>query len=252
MKGSIIVGWQCSIIPYFYHRHCLLNIIGKQDHFKTENLTPMIHIKIFKISALFFCFLFFHHVALSQSTFVENHNIPDLNINNSPNETQIHVNPQKGFTGILEMGVVVGDRNRLKLNAIGSYFVAPWLSTGIGTGFRVFQVGDDRTVPLFADFRFYPGKNNSSLFIAAGAGASFKLNNGEHNPMLLFSFTVGTRFQVSRRSFINLNIGYEMQEEIAYVGHWSHIVQPGAVGRFIGTPVKIKQHGATASLGFSF
>jgi hypothetical protein len=212
----------------------------------------MIYIKIFKICALIFCFLFLHHAALSQSTFVENHNIPDLNINNSPNETQIHANPQKGFTGILEVGVVAGDGNRLKLNAIGSYFVAPWLSTGIGTGFRIFQVGDDRTVPLFADFRFYPGKNNSRFFIAGSAGASFKLNNGEHNPMLFLSFTVGTRFQVSRRSFVNLSFGYEMQEEIAYDGHWSHIVQPGAVSTFISNPVKIKQHGATANLGFSF
>jgi hypothetical protein len=197
--------------------------------------------KNFKSVLLTVAMLFAHLALFTQTASGDDTPNAGLLINTHLEEMQADADRPKGFTGFLETGIVVGKDNRVKLNVVGSYFMLPWLSTGLGAGLRYFNDRSFSTVPVFADLHVYPGKNRQGFYIAGGAGTTFNLNDSRNNPSLFISVTVGTGMQVARRSFIHFSIGYEMEEISSYWGYYNSYKL-----------VKYNSHGANVNIGFSF
>jgi hypothetical protein len=229
----------CTSVEPFCQMNLFSIFLHQQDFIFLQNTNLMVF-KNFKAVVLTVAMLFAHLALFTQTASGDDTPNADLLINTHLGEMQADADRPKGFTGILEAGVVVGNDNRVKLNGVGSYFVLPWLSTGLGAGLRYFNDRSVSTVPVFADLRFYPGKKRQGFYISGGAGTTFNLNDSRDNPSLFISVTVGTGIQVARRSFIHFSIGYEMEEIRTFWGYYYY------------ARVKNKAHGANVNIGFSF
>jgi hypothetical protein len=142
----------------------------------------------------------------------------------SNNNIQTGDGLKTGYKGIIELGyqIGVGDygMDRLKLNFINGYQFNPNISLGFGLGLRYYEDKyyiDDNDVlfPIFTDFRVNFTDNKISPFVSAGIGYSFKSEDFDGVGFLL-NPTVGVSFMVSKKSALNVSLGYELQRYASY------------------------------------
>lgn len=123
---------------------------------------------------------------------------------------------KKKYLGIVELGYAFGvdyyNINFLKLNVINGYRINPYFSVGIGAGLRYYFEGESAIIPLFLDFRTNIIDKKVSPYLALGCGYSFNATNSFEGVGLLFNPTAGIRFKMSKKSSINVGIGYELQK----------------------------------------
>ena len=121
---------------------------------------------------------------------------------------------QPGYKGIIEWGYQIGVGNfgidRLKLNIINGGQLNPYFSLGFGTGLRYYYNISALLIPIFADFRINFINNTVSPYLSLGVGYSLDALHGE-GAGAFFDPTVGVSFKISRKSAINVGVGYEMQ-----------------------------------------
>jgi hypothetical protein len=128
---------------------------------------------------------------------------------------------KKGYKGIIDIGYQIGigdyGMDRLKFNFINGYQFNPNISIGLGLGLRYFIVDGTAYVPIFTDFRTTFLDNNISPYFSLGIG--YSVTNGGGVGFFL-NPNLGTSFKVSKRSAINLGIGYELQKMDLWFGNY--------------------------------
>jgi len=122
---------------------------------------------------------------------------------------------QSGYKGIVEMGYQSGTGNygmdRFQFNFINGGQIGPYFSLGFGTGLRYYFDSEAALIPFFADFRVNFIDFRVSPYFSLDVGYSFDATNNFEGVGFLLNPTVGASFKISRRSAINVGLGYEMQ-----------------------------------------
>ncbi|MEI6089014.1 MAG: hypothetical protein WCR42_01040 [bacterium] len=114
-----------------------------------------------------------------------------------------------GYQGTIEAGLDIGEIDLLKVNIINAYRFNPYYSIGIGIGLRL---GDGRypiSVPVFFDFRTNLLNKKVSPYLALALGYSLDLEENLEGQGLFINPTVGISFKISRKSFLNIGMGFE-------------------------------------------
>lgn len=132
-----------------------------------------------------------------------------------------------GYRGTVEVGyqLGVGDfgLDRLKMNIINAYQLSPYFSLGIGTGLRFYYDADAALIPVFADFRAYVLNHKVSPYLSLGAGYSFNATNNLDGVGIFLNPAAGVSFKVSKKSSMNIGLGYEMQRmDFFFYGYYNN------------------------------
>lgn len=123
----------------------------------------------------------------------------------------------KGYKGSFEAGFAAGagdiGHNRMELLIMNGYQFNHWLSASVGTGLQVWQVTQQVTLPLFADFEATFMQKTIAPFVDLRIGYSFGLSYDDVLPKdgVYFSPTVGFRWGMGRNTAWKLGVGYLMQ-----------------------------------------
>ena len=119
---------------------------------------------------------------------------------------------QKGYKGSFEVGFA-SSYNRGEFLLVNGYQFNHWLSCGIGTGIQVWQVSNDVTLPLFADFEATFLRKDISPYADFRIGYCFGLSTEDPLPKegIYISPTIGFRWGVSRKLALKLGAGYLVQ-----------------------------------------
>lgn len=154
----------------------------------------------------------------------------------------------KGYKGSVELGFAAGagdaGHNRMEVLMVNGYQFNRWLSAGIGTGIQVWQVTQQVTLPLFADFEATFMQKTIAPYANLRLGYCFGLTYDDVIPKdgVYFSPTVGFRWGVGRNTAWKLGVGY-----------W---VQGSDIKQNYGTPNEFTEriffHSLVAKLAFEF
>lgn len=123
----------------------------------------------------------------------------------------------KGYKGSAEVGFAAGagdaGHNRMEVLVVNGYQFNRWLSAGIGTGIQAWQVTQQVTLPLFADFEATFMQKTIAPFADLRIGYCFGLTYDDVIPKdgVYFSPTVGFRWGMGRNIALKLGVGYLMQ-----------------------------------------
>ena len=124
---------------------------------------------------------------------------------------------QKGYKGSAEVGFAAGAgdmaHNRGEFLLINGYQFNHWLSAGIGTGIQVWQVTQQVTLPLFADFEATFMQKTISPYADLRLGYCLGLSKDEVLPKdgIYFSPTIGFRWGMNKKTALKLGVGYLVQ-----------------------------------------
>lgn len=123
----------------------------------------------------------------------------------------------KGYKGSAELGFAAGagdtGHNRMEVLFVNGYQFNRWLSVGIGTGIQAWQVTQQVTLPLFADFEATFMQKTIAPFANLRIGYCFGLTYDDVIPKdgIYFSPTVGFRWGMGRNTALKLGVGYLVQ-----------------------------------------
>ena len=119
---------------------------------------------------------------------------------------------QSGYIGFAELGYLIGNDDRLKLNIINAYQINPHFSLGLGTGLRYYTgYYEAAIIPIFADVRANLINRKNSPYVSLGIGYSFDATNDFDGVGMLVSPSIGYRFKISENSTMNIGLEYEIQ-----------------------------------------
>lgn len=124
---------------------------------------------------------------------------------------------QQGYKGSIEIGFAAGAgetaHNRGEFLLVNGYQFNRWLSAGIGTGVQVWQVTQQVTLPLFADFEATFMQQPISPYANFRIGYCWGLSEDDilHKDGLYISPTVGFRWKLRKNTAIKLGTGYLVQ-----------------------------------------
>lgn len=124
---------------------------------------------------------------------------------------------QKGYKGSIETGFAAGagevGHNRGEFLLVNGYQFNPWFSAGIGTGIQVWQVTQQVTLPLFANFETTFMQETISPYADLRLGYCWGLSKDEVLPKdgIYFSPTVGFRWGMNNHTALKLGVGYLVQ-----------------------------------------
>lgn len=123
----------------------------------------------------------------------------------------------EGYKGSFEIGFAAGagdaGHNRGEFLITNGYQFNRYFSAGIGTGIQVWQVTQDVTLPLFADFEATFMQKTISPYANIRLGYCFALTEDEILPKngIYFSPTIGFRWGISKNKALKLGTGYLVQ-----------------------------------------
>ena len=135
---------------------------------------------------------------------------------------------KNGFLGNMEMGAAFGAKggeNFYKLNLIAEYCFNPYFSFGLGTGWRYYYDIKTPLVPVFFHFRANFIDNKITPYLSLDMGYSFDASDTFKDAGVFFNPTAGISFKITDKSFMNIGIGFEMQNMKYYI--------PGSYGQLI-------------------
>lgn len=124
---------------------------------------------------------------------------------------------QKGYKGSFEVGFAAGagdtGHNRGEFLLVNGYQFNDWFSAGIGTGIQVWQVTQQVTLPVFADFEATFMHKTISPYADLRLGYCWGLSEDDALPKdgIYISPTVGFRWGMGRNTALKLGVGYLVQ-----------------------------------------
>jgi hypothetical protein len=138
-----------------------------------------------------------------------------------------------GYQGIVNIGYAIGvgdlGTDRLIFHFINGYRMNNYFYMGFGTGVHYYTDADEALIPIFGDFRAYFLDNDISPYINLNIGYSFNASNGFSGTGLLLNPSVGTSFNVSTNTALNISIGYELQKLKYSIYYYNGYVGSGSV-----------------------
>lgn len=153
---------------------------------------------------------------------------------------------KKGYKGIVTFSYLLGigdfQHDRVKFDFINGYQVNPYISIGVGIGFRYYTKSAEYIIPFFYDTKITFSDSELSPFFSLGIGSSIG-TNGLSNDIIGFIFNPAFGMTIKGAySNVNIGIGYELQQFIetyyeygfGYVSRDEYIMEYGAFELFIG------------------
>lgn len=124
---------------------------------------------------------------------------------------------KKGYKGSVELGFAAGAgevaHNRGELLIVNGYQLNKRFSVGLGTGIQFWQVTQQVTLPVFADFEATFMQTTISPYADLRLGYCWALSKDEILPKegIYFSPTIGFRWGINQNSALKLGVGYLVQ-----------------------------------------
>lgn len=126
--------------------------------------------------------------------------------------------------------------DRIMANFVMSFPLNPYLSMGMGIGFRYYREEDDGqlVLPVYADFRANLTESSVAPFVSFQVGYSFYTDYGVKGLGLLLNPSAGVRF--GNKNPVHIGIGYEMQsmEFYEFYSYNKRREYSGAFALFLG------------------
>lgn len=122
---------------------------------------------------------------------------------------------KKGYKGVMTFGYQIGasiyENDRLKFDFINSFQFNPYLSLGIGIGYRNYLRDEFIYLPLFFDIRVNLIDNDISPFIALGTGALLQTEE-ESGEGVFYNPSFGVSFISNDNKAIHFGLGFDTQK----------------------------------------
>ena len=126
-----------------------------------------------------------------------------------------------GYVSQFDIGLDKGrthpNLDRLHINLINGYRFNEHFSLGAGLGLRFYTVPRDILIPLFVCAKYTVLNRRISPFLMLAAGYSFDSSNQDEEIKFegigrMINPSAGLRFILTRRSYVSMGIGYEIQD----------------------------------------
>lgn len=133
----------------------------------------------------------------------------------------------RGYRGFVELGYAfgVGDTNnndRLEMTTTHGFQFNPYLFVGGGVGLHYYTDADEVLMPLFGEFRANLTDGSITPYVGVKLGYSALLSDNDYaTGGLFFSPSIGVRFLVGNSKFVNIALGYSLQQiDIDFYDHY--------------------------------